>query len=167
MIFSGKNENRLSFDKVKADYFEKVAGGYFFDSPGTSRYDNKLELGLLSQFRLLADLVEYYYYSKIKMRHGIIKANGFRLYRMHEMQTVVTDVRGVCLSVCLSRGSTRLYCAKTDKRIKMLFGVNTPGSPWNIVLDMGLNPPPPDREGEKEFGKMLPIMDPLYVLEIA
>jgi len=26
---------------------------------------------------------------------------------MHEMQTIVTDVRGVCPSVCLSRGSTR------------------------------------------------------------
>jgi len=31
----------------------------------------------------------------------------FRLHRMHEMQTIVTDVRGVCLSVCLSRGSSR------------------------------------------------------------
>jgi len=26
---------------------------------------------------------------------------------MHEMQTIVTDDRGVCQSVCLSRGSTR------------------------------------------------------------
>jgi len=26
---------------------------------------------------------------------------------MYEMQTIVTDDRGVCLSVCLSRGSTR------------------------------------------------------------
>jgi len=33
----------------------------------------------------------------------------FRLHRMHEMQTIVTDVRGVCLS----RGrSTRLHCSK-------------------------------------------------------
>jgi len=43
----------------------------------------------------------------------------------------------VCLSVCLSRGSTRLYCAKMAERIKMLSGVNTPGSPWNIMLDGG------------------------------
>jgi len=30
-------------------------------------------------------------------------------------------------SVCLSRGSTCFHCAKTAERIKMLFGVNTPG----------------------------------------
>jgi len=39
----------------------------------------------------------------------------FRLYRMHvmhQMQPIVTNVRGVCPSVCLSRGSTRLHCAK-------------------------------------------------------
>jgi len=30
---------------------------------------------------------------------------------MHEIQTIATDVRDVCLSVCLSRGSARLYCA--------------------------------------------------------
>jgi len=38
-----------------------------------------------------------------------------RLHRMHDMQTIVTDVRGVCQSVCpsvcRSRGLTRLYCA--------------------------------------------------------
>jgi len=28
--------------------------------------------------------------------------NSFRLHRMHEMQTIVTDVRGVCPSVCQS-----------------------------------------------------------------
>jgi len=27
----------------------------------------------------------------------------FKLHRMHEMQAIATDVRGVCLSVCLSR----------------------------------------------------------------
>jgi len=26
--------------------------------------------------------------------------SGFRLHRMHEMQTIVTDDRGVCQSVC-------------------------------------------------------------------
>jgi len=30
---------------------------------------------------------------------------------MHEMQTIVTDVHGVCQSVCPSRGSARLHCA--------------------------------------------------------
>jgi len=29
------------------------------------------------------------------------------LHRLHEMQTIVTDVRGVCLSACLSRGLNR------------------------------------------------------------
>jgi len=40
------------------------------------------------------------------------------LHRMHEMQTIVTDESGVCLSVCLSRGLTRLHCAKTAKRVR-------------------------------------------------
>jgi len=57
----------------------------------------------------------------------------FRLHRVHELQTIATDDCGVCLSV--SRGSTRLHCAKMAKRIKMLFGVNTPGRPRNRVLD--------------------------------
>jgi len=37
-----------------------------------------------------------------------------RLHRMHEMQTTVTDDHAVCLSVCLSRGSTRrrLQCVR-------------------------------------------------------
>jgi len=30
---------------------------------------------------------------------------------MHEMQTIVTDVCSVCLSVCVSCGSSRLHCA--------------------------------------------------------
>jgi len=55
---------------------------------------------------------------------------------MHEMQPIVADVHGVCpsvcpfvrQSVCLSRGSTRLRCAKTAERIKMLFGVNILGA---------------------------------------
>jgi len=45
-------------------------------------------------------------------------------------------------SVCLSRGSYRLHCAKKMvEQIKMLFGVNTPGNPCNIVLDGGPGPP--------------------------
>jgi len=32
-----------------------------------------------------------------------------RLHQMHERQTIVTDVSGVCLSVYLSRGLTRLH----------------------------------------------------------
>jgi len=56
---------------------------------------------------------------------------------MHEMLTILTDVRGVCLSRSLSR----LHCAKMAKQIKMLFGVNTPGGPWSIVLNVGGHDP--------------------------
>jgi len=34
---------------------------------------------------------------------------------------------------------------KMAEQIKMLFGINTLGSPWNIVLKVGLDP---HREGE-------------------
>jgi len=51
----------------------------------------------------------------------------------------------VSLSVCLSRGSSRLRCAKTAEQIKMLFMVNTVGGPWNIVLDVGPDSPPTER----------------------
>jgi len=74
---------------------------------------------------------------------------------MHEMQTIVTDVRGVCPSVCLSRDSTRLHSRKTAKRIKMLFGVNTLGGPGNSMLNGG--PDPPQRGGgfDAAFAKLL------------
>jgi len=58
---------------------------------------------------------------------------------MHEMLTIVIDVHSVSLS--LSRNSSRLHCKKVAEQIKMLFGVNTPDGPWNIVLDMGPDPP--------------------------
>jgi len=67
---------------------------------------------------------------------------------MHQMQTIVTDVRLCVVSVrCLSRGSTRLHCAKTAERIKIVFGVNTPGSPRNIVLHGGSDPPTEEGRG--------------------
>jgi len=84
---------------------------------------------------------------------------------MHEMQAIVIDDRGVCLSVCLSRGLTRLLCEKTAELIKMLFGVNTLGGPRNIVLYMG--PDSPHREGEGELGKILPTVDPLHISGMA
>jgi len=60
---------------------------------------------------------------------------------MHEMRAIVTDVRGVCLSVSLSRGLTWLYCAKTAERIKIPFEMTTLGGPRNTVLDGGPDPP--------------------------
>jgi len=56
-----------------------------------------------------------------------------RMHAMHDMQPTVTDDRGVCLTVCHG-GSTLLHCAETAERTKMLFGVNTLGSPRDIVL---------------------------------
>jgi len=65
------------------------------------------------------------------------------------MQSIVTDDGDVCPSVCLSlsRGLTRLHCAKTAERIKMLFGVSTPGGRWNIVSDWA-----PDLPTERKRG---------------
>jgi len=40
---------------------------------------------------------------------------------MHEMQTIVTDVRGVCLSVSLSRGST--VCGALVQPLPNYFGL--------------------------------------------
>jgi len=82
---------------------------------------------------------------------------------MHDIQTIVTNVHGgVCQSV-LSCGSVRLHCAKAAEQIKMLFGVNTPVGPWNIVLDSV--PDPPTERGS--WGKFLPIVDPLHISGMA
>jgi len=35
------------------------------------------------------------------------------LYQMHDMQIVVTDVHGICLSVCLSVTNAQNYPAET------------------------------------------------------
>jgi len=40
---------------------------------------------------------------------------------MHEMQTIVTDVCGVCPSVCLSRGST--VCGAFVQPLPNYFGL--------------------------------------------
>jgi len=73
---------------------------------------------------------------------------------MHEMQTIVTDVCGVCLSVCLADqlGFT--------ERIKMLFGVDTLGAHGTLRYTGVVIP---HREGKKELGKLLLIMDPLHI----
>jgi len=59
---------------------------------------------------------------------------------MHEMQPIVTDVRGVCLSV-FHAAQLGFTVQKTAERIKMLFGVNTVGGPLDIVLHVGPDPP--------------------------
>jgi len=58
---------------------------------------------------------------------------------MHNMQTIAADDRGVCLSFSLSvtQLNSAPQCKQMAERIEMLFGVNTPWGPWNIVLDGG------------------------------
>jgi len=45
-------------------------------------------------------------------RDGILNAFVSRQYRRHEMQTVVIDDRGVCLSVCLSASLSVCHAAQ-------------------------------------------------------
>jgi len=65
------------------------------------------------------------------------------MYAVREIQPIVTDVRNVSVSIrsSLSLGSTRLHCAKTAERIKMMFGMTTLGSQQDIVLHGGADPP--------------------------
>jgi len=70
----------------------------------------------------------------------------YRLHRMHEKRTIVADVRGVCLSVCLSvtRLNSASLCKKTPEKIRILLVVNTPEA---LVLDGGPDSPPPTANG--------------------
>jgi len=52
------------------------------------------------------------------------------------------------VSVCLSRGRSRLRCAKMAKQINMLFGVNTPGGSWYMTWVLM---PPQREEGKSTF----------------
>jgi len=78
---------------------------------------------------------------------------------MHEMQTIVTNDRCLSVSLSLLRGSTQPHCAKTAVQIKMLFEVNIPGGPRNIVLAGGPDPHTERWRGEK----ILPSGDPLHI----
>jgi len=51
---------------------------------------------------------------------------------MHEMQTIVTDDRGVCLSACHAAQLVNTV-QKTAKRIMTLFGLKKFRGPRNIV----------------------------------
>jgi len=73
---------------------------------------------------------------------------------MREMQTTVTDVQGICQSVCLSRGSSRFHCTKMAKQVKMLFRVNTHGAQETLCSRWVLN----HKEGK---GPTFEFWDPL------
>jgi len=63
-----------------------------------------------------------------------VRISFFRLHdRMHLMLTTVTDDR-VCHAAHLG------FTVQKWLNTKM-FVLNTPGGPWNIVLDVGLDPP--------------------------
>jgi len=66
-----------------------------------------------------------------------------RLHRMHERQPIVTDVHGVCPSVCLSiaRINSASLCKKAELT-EVLFGVNTLGGPVGVLI------PPQRRRGK-------------------
>jgi len=67
---------------------------------------------------------------------------------MHDMQTIATyDLQHRVLSVMW------LHPTKMVERIEVLFGMITPGSPGNIVLDEG-----PDPDGEREMLPTVPLL---------
>jgi len=57
---------------------------------------------------------------------------------MHEMQTIVTNVCSVRLSV--TSAHLGFAVQKLAEQIKMLFGENMPGVTWNTVLHGGPDP---------------------------
>jgi len=60
---------------------------------------------LSAGFLLSAVIVHSTFYGEAFWTLALLTVDTlFRLHRMHEMLTIVTDVRGVCLSVCLSCG---------------------------------------------------------------
>jgi len=79
-----------------------------------------------------------------RRRHGhatsTVRQLVYRLHRMYDMQTIVTDVRGVCLSVCLLRGSDSL-CENGWTDQDPVWGEHSCG-PRSIVFDGGPDPPP-------------------------
>jgi len=78
---------------------------------------------------------------------------------MHEMQTIVTDDRGVCQSVYLSRILNWLDCAKAAERIQILFGVKS----WAIGAQGTLCQLwilTPNNKGEGSCGEFAPLWNP-------
>jgi len=71
------------------------------------------------------------------------------------MQTIATDVP-VRQSVCLSRGYTRLRCAKTAERIEVLFMVNTLGAK-GTSCQTGI--PIPQGEGKRIRYRLWPLVN--------
>jgi len=62
----------------------------------------------------------------------VLSGSGFRPHRMYEVHTIAIDDPVVCQSV------TRAGCAKMHEEMDILFGMQSPGYPRNVVLDGGL-----------------------------
>jgi len=76
---------------------------------------------------------------------------------MHEMQTIVTDDRGVCLSIC--------HAAQLGYAVQKQLNGSRSYFGWKLLGACGTvfdeSPDPPHSEGE--LGKILPIVDPLHM----
>jgi len=89
---------------------------------------------------------------------------GVGQHRIHEMQAIATDYRGLRPSVCLLRGFTGLWCAKTAERIKVLFGVQTLGGSRNIVFDGGHESPTARGGGSAFDAAFVKLLWPLAIM---
>jgi len=59
----------------------------------------------------------------------------------------VTVVSSTKLCVIQAGRTASINMSAHPKQIKMLFGVSTSGRPWNIVLDVGPDPPRERKRG--------------------
>jgi len=74
---------------------------------------------------------------------------------MHEMLAIATDVL-VCQFVCLSRGFTRIWCAKTAELIEVVCSDDSWG-PKERCVRRGSRNPNPSRRGEGKAHLMHPL----------
>jgi len=76
------------------------------------------------------------------------------------MRTIAIDDPVAWVSQSVSLSVTHVGCAKTAERIDVLFGLESPGDPRNILLHGGPHPP---RQGE---GRLDAAFSKLHVLSL-
>jgi len=107
-------------------------------------------------------VTDSYFLDHFGMNHFI------RLRRMHEMQTIATDVLGVCPSVCQSvchAAELGFTVQKPLERIKTLFWVNILCGPRNTELHAGPDPIPTEK-GREIWGKFCQLWPISYVQNV-
>jgi len=131
----------------------------FITNSDTRWYEHETRArGILSQPRRITQFF-FNLLAETKRRVVLGQCFRFRLHRIREMQTIVTDDRGVCPSASLS--VTRLKSASlrnndwTDQ--DAVWGEDSWG-PWSIVLDVG-----PDLPQRGEGDPLLNFGTPLYL----